>query len=220
MVLASALLILISMVTFSVFGYGFQGFKMASGRQGLQGDARAVMSRLRQDVEQSTFLGISMDDGPTRQVMVDGMVQPRHLLCMPGLTDWNDPNNFDSQTGLPKWDSYILYQPELQPDTARLFRVEWIVGGNLAGQSWPDFTSYRTLYLNAPAPKGTNINGGTAREMRALAGKVLGFETTKSTKSVLVTLRLKNRAKGPVGGSSRDEILEIRSRCVPKNLAF
>lgn len=223
LVLSASLLLLAMSIMFSVFRYGFQGFRMASGRNDMQADARALLARLGQDLEQSTQVGIVFDNGALRVANVPlqaGLsVQPRHLLCMPALTNWNNPSSFDNQTGLPIWDSYVLYHAGLQTANASLFRVE-LSAANLSGQSWPDFTSYATTYLANPAPKGTNINGATVLGRRALAGNLLGFEVSKSSKQVIVVVRLYNRAQGPLEGKQRDEILEVRARYVPKNQAF
>ena len=223
-ILGCALLLMVTMVMFSVFRFGYQGFRLACGRNDLQSEARATLSRLQQDMEQSTFKGITFDAGVNRQVSVPllsgASLQPRHLLSMPSLSDWNSSSQFDSDTGMPIWDGYVLYQPTLGTDKARLFRVE-LSSSNLSGQSWPDLMSYSGLYLSQPAPPGTTMGGATVLSLRALAGNLLGFKVTKSSKDFEVVLRLWNRTKGPTEGrQQRDEILELQARILPKNQAY
>ncbi|MBT9583038.1 hypothetical protein IV102_06805 [bacterium] len=212
---------LASLVIFSVFNYGQRGFRMAAGRNDLQSDARSSLTRLKHDLEHSTLTGVSVDSGILRKVTVPLMagpsVQPRHLVCMPALSDWNAPGNFHGTTGLPLWDRYILYHADLQTDKARLFRVELQVA-SFPGDSWAGFLTYAAGFLGNPPPGGATVGGGTVRGLRALAGNLLGFEVSKSTKNAVVVLRLWNRVKGPLEGSKlRDEILELRSRIAPNN---
>ena len=223
-ILSCSLLMLASAVIFSVFCYGQRGFSLASGRNSIQCDARSTFARLRQDLEQSAWSGVSLDTGVLRRATVPlstgPSVQPRDLICMASLTDWYASGNFDPVTGLPLWNSYVLYHPDLQTNQSKLYRVELVVPA-FSGGGWSDFTTYFTGYLGTPPAVGTNISGAVVRSRRVLAGSLLGFEISKSTKSILVTLRLWNRAKGVVQGSKdKDEILEIRSRIAPNNLAY
>jgi len=223
LILANALLLLATGVVFWLFGFATVGYRNAAGRNALQADAQAALTRIKEDLEVSTLNGCTVDSQLLRKVNVSTLAgissQPRYLLCMPGMTNWDDGSKYRMDDGMPIWDSFILYHPELAAHRARLFRIQ-LAAPDYAGQSWPDFTLYKGAYLSGPPPKGTSVGAGVVRSIRALAGNVLGFEATKSSRTILVILRLWDRNRPQEGSRVRDEILEVKMQVQPKNFAF
>ena len=105
-ILACAMLGLLTLAIFRSFDYGARAFKKATSRQDSQAALRSVYGLLRDDLRKSHFRTISTIE---RSTLVEGRAYRRDGLCLASLRDWNAEESFDDINGLPKWDRYLLY---------------------------------------------------------------------------------------------------------------
>jgi len=220
--LSCALLLLATVGAFSIFRFGFSSFQTLTNRADLHAEAQACLVRLREDVESASHSGSQVGNGPTRVANValatGNTVQPRHLLCVPGMMDWYDPGVYSPLNGWPVWNRHYLYHASTAAEGS-LTRLELDSGAH-TGQGWGMFSSYLGTYLASPPGRGTNIGGTVVRSRRALTTRLLAFEVTKSSKNIVLELKLRGQVRSAAGGGRRDEILEFKIRLLPKNRSY
>jgi hypothetical protein len=225
-VVSCALLAVTATLLFLTLNLGFKGFNLASTRMGVQGEMQTAVSRLQQDLELTTLVGVQPFTQRSVDLVLDSTVttQARHILCLPGLSDWQPANGnamFVAETGLPRWDRYLVYHSDLQTADSRLHRLEIDPGGVFGGSRWTDFSSYLSGYPGSPPVRGAIIGRSTVTLVRELTRHLLSFEVVKENTGVAVVLKMRARGRNPVeGGTSRDELLETRMRLVPRNQAY
>lgn len=110
-ILACAMLGLLTLAIFRAFNYGATAFKKATSRQDSQAALRSVYGILRDDLRKSHFRTISTVE---RSTLVEDEPYRRDGLCLASLKDWSAEGSFDDINGLPKWDRYLLYYGTLE----------------------------------------------------------------------------------------------------------
>lgn len=218
--LSCALLSLFFLAIFVLFERGFSGYSTASKRMDSVSEMQAIVSRLERDAELATLAGSEVIDSRSASVVLDSgtAAYPRHIVCLPALGDWGDPNRFDSQSGLPLWDRYLIYHAELTPNAAALVRVE-VERPVFGGFGWASLPQYLAAYPNQAPPRGVGVGDGQVRARRSLTNRLLAFEGVKTTTALSFTIRLRSRTKGATG-PARDEVLEAQIRVAPKNKGY
>ncbi len=97
---------------FVLFEKGYQAFRFLDQRQSVQGQVLRISTALEADFRVSHLGSIGIEGS---QVMVDGQLQPRAMVSCLTLNDWRDPANFQSGTGIPKWNRYAVYRSSSDP---------------------------------------------------------------------------------------------------------
>ena len=82
--------------------YGMRMFGQAALRQGIEGDARRLSTRLRQDLALTDFRTVGHQERTVGGHRRDG-------LAVAALSDWNDTANFEPGIGLPLWNQFRVY---------------------------------------------------------------------------------------------------------------
>ena len=110
-ILASAMLGLLTLAIFRAFDYGATAFKKATSRQDSQAALRSVYGLLRDDLRKSHFRTLSTLERSTTQT---DQTYRRDALSLASLKDWSAEESFDDINGLPKWDRYYLYYATME----------------------------------------------------------------------------------------------------------
>lgn len=218
--LACALFSLVSLCLFGLMQFGFRAYFMGGQRMGIQAEQEAILMHLRADLEFTTVSSIRTLDGGPRNIVVPLSVgptnEPRHLLSCCGLTDWNDKNKYNIQSGLPNWDLYLVYHADLAAQGS-LYRLEM---GPLSAndEGWNQFPNYCSIFPNQPPVVGAKVAGISTRRRQRLTQNLLGFEVTKATDDLVVRLLLFNSSyRDPTGNSRRSQVLETKTRIAIRN---
>ena len=221
-VVCTGLLGLLLLTLFVVLNFGFQAFGVGNTRMGALGEFEALVARLRRDIECSTYSSIKIQADNSRKLTVSTSSGPRqevrHLLCMVGMNEWNQPAAFQDQDGCPEWDRYWLYQADLGQPKGQLFRLEIEpdnVGGN-RGSSWKNWQSYLTAHALAPPSLGPLYTSRLIR-CRRLTSQLLGFEVAQTPTDVTVRLRLLWAGRKTPEAGKRSEVQEVVIRVPPRN---
>lgn len=221
-VLCTGMLGLLLITLFAVLNFGFQAFGVGNSRMGILGESESLVSRLRRDIEFSTFSSIKIQADSSREVTVPTSAGPRvevrHLLCMAGMSEWIQPQAFQAQDGAPEWNRYWLYHSDLGLPKGSLYRLEIEpdnVGSN-RGSGWKSWTDYLADYALAPPGAGPLFTSEVLRSRR-LTSQLLGFEVTKSNTTVTVRLRLLWAGRKSPEAGKRSEVQELYMRVPPRN---
>lgn len=105
---------------FFFFSMGARGFQAGLARTGAIGDVQTFSRVFKRDVGLTHFYSISVANRTA--VTTRGDVD-RDGLCLAGLSDWRDSDRFETGTGLPKWDRWVMFYANRE-DLGRLYRME------------------------------------------------------------------------------------------------
>lgn len=220
LVLACALFSLLGLVLFGMVEFGFRAFSMGGERMNTDGEMEVVLAQIRKDIELSNFVSLQLNDTPTVAVPLDATVsnQPRHRLCMAGMNDWGDANNYDPGSGMPLWNRYWLYHADLQK-TGHLFRIEisHTRRGNRGADPWTAFYGYQSAFPDAPPPVSALVGGDRIERVHPLTSRLFGWECRKTAAALVVDIRLQGSGRSSPTGGRRTEVLEAQARIVPRN---
>lgn len=198
----------------AVFEMGAAGYRRASARLDLQGEARRILTPLRKELKNSSFLSVSSvsrvaevqaappNAVPLVQVRRDG-------VCFNALNSRR--GGAYSARGLPRWNCYVLYFATLDNPNGHLVRTVLSDPSNEDGDPTNDTISLpRNLgagHLSASNPDMLD------NELKRLSAHVMEFGVTLNQAEQYVEVQLKIR--GSVGRStgrkSTAEVLELRS---------
>jgi hypothetical protein len=205
-----------------VLNFGFQAFGVGNSRMGAMGEFEALVGRLRRDIECSTYSSIKIQDDNSRGLTVSTSSGPRqevrHLLCMVGMNEWNQPAAFQDQDGGPKWDRYWLYHADFGQPKGQLFRLEIEpdnVGSN-RGSGWKNWQNYLTDHALAPPSAGILYTSRLIHSRR-LTSQLLGFEASLTPTDLIVRLRLLWAGRKTPEAGKRSEVQELYLRVPPRN---
>lgn len=220
-VFSCGILALFVVVLFALFEKGFRGFSVASVRMDSATEMQALLYRLKVDCELSTLDGSQVVSNRTANVVLDSgsATYPRHLACLPGLSDWQAPASFDPASGLPRWNRYVLYHSETRPQGAQLLRYELEPPSTFGGFQWNRLNQYRFTFPDQGPVLGGWISNTQVRAMRSYTRSLLGFEASKTSSALHYTIRLRSSTRDATG-PRRDEVLEAQLRVVPKNRPY
>ena len=173
---------LLTTLVFVAFRDGTRTFANLSLRQGLEGDARRCAAVLEQQIRQSDFTLLALQNGSNRQRMgASGATVSRDGLCYPGMARWWDGASFDAR-GRPQWDQYeVIYATLFNP--GKLVRQVYRPAGAPYSQAMDPFTV--PVCLNDD-PKD-NVG---ARETHVLSQLVEDFQLRGEGQTSSLNLRL------------------------------
>ncbi len=203
LLVALAVLSLVSGIGFFVFELGAKSFQTLVVQQGLEAQLRRIAAALRRDLLVTNSLGISSNT--SRSAIFEGQSFPRHALCFPGVSDWKGPQAYEPSSGLPNWDRYLLYYANTQP-TGRLFRCQIDPpGGAFAAAPLAAFATSPSLYL-LDNPKLVP----DCESVTSLTQELLEFAVQASAGNARVGLHVKLLDdKAPqAGGAGRKQYLQ------------
>jgi len=201
----SVLLAILALVV-AIMIYGVRMFGHTSLRQGLEGDARRISSRLKKDLALSDFHTVSVQERLVSGLRRDG-------VGLGSLSDWNDPSNFQAGLGLPRWNRYTVYYAT-QEATGRLVRQDIEPPGiPLAG--WNSPYSALSSNLRDDPTLNTSVVSSTV-----LSSQVEHFECRAdvSENTVTVVCRLREKGQNVAGTNKKgDESIQFRLLLKTKN---
>lgn len=199
MLLVVALFGLLTTLVFVIFRDGTRTFTNLSLRQGLEGDARRCTAVMEQQLRQSDFSLVGLQNGSSRQRMgISGATVSRDGICYPGLARWWDAASFDAG-GRPQWDQYeVIYASLFNPGL--LVRQIYRPGGAPYLAAMEPFT-VATCLNDEPAD-----NAGV-KESHVLSQLVEDFQLRGDgeTSSVSVRLILTQRATQRAGANTASQ---------------
>lgn len=220
-VLACALFSLVGLCLFGMLQFGFRSFAIGGQRMGSQAEQETILARLRADLEFTTVASIRTAEGGPRNIVVPLSVgpanEPRHILSCCTLTNWNDKKSYDSNSGLPNWDRYLVYQANLSAE-GTLYRLELDPSAIVNDEGWANFTSYVSAYPNQPPATGVLVGGARVVRRQVLTSHLLAFEVTKSSDDLILRTVLYGKgSRTPVSGSQRSQVFETKARISVRN---
>lgn len=173
---------LVTALVFVAFRDGTRTFANLSLRQGLEADGRRCAAVLEQQLRQSDFSLLGLQNGSNRQRMgASGATVSRDGVCYVSLSRWWDAANFDS-TGRPLWDQYeVIYATLFNP--GHLIRQVYRPAGAPYGAAMDPF-SISTCLNDDPKD---NIG---ARETHLLSQLVEDFQLRDDGQHSSLGLRL------------------------------
>lgn len=201
LIAAVAVFTMVLGIVFASFIAGSRMFYHATLRQGLQGDARRISSKLRKDMAMTDFntVGIlersyASPEGPLR----------RDAICMAALHNWsnvNDPVNFQSGLTLPRWNRYVVIYPTME-EKARLFRTE-VIPPAVPAEGFTGPYSEMGLNLNDDPSLNSHIE-----EWGMLSDQIRSFEVSRNLSEYTVTLGCTLRGEGKKKAHSEEVVEE------------
>lgn len=204
-------------VVFAVFAVGASGFKLGTARLDLQSEVRRIMTPLRQDLRNSSFQSISSvavsRNVPAHPPNTQPLI-PAHRdgLCFNGLQQILKDSSYDSNSGFPLWDCYVVYFASLDEPDGKMIRMVLQDPTPASTLSVPRSLSPSDLSLSNPDLLNRNI--------RVLSNRVLEFEATLDQSNQLVRIHLKVRSPAGhtnMGRRSTVEVVEISTSVRPAN---
>ena len=116
---------LLMIMVFAFFEFGTRSFYLSTMRQGVQADALRVITGLQTELKRTNRGTVSTADR-TCPVTINGRQPDRDGVSIGGLKDWTDRsngNNFDLNSGQPKWNRYIIYYATVNPEAGTIYRL-------------------------------------------------------------------------------------------------
>ncbi len=208
MVVVTALLLIISGITFMLFTMGTRGYRHAVARTGAVGDLHAFNRLAGRDL---TMTHIYSSKSRSRDVSTSRGTARRDGVCMVGLSDWGADSSFQPATGLPKWDRWIIYYATREPE-GRLVRLEFERGA-------PYYPLEPISNLNDWMVEDLNTLPGDTR-VTTVCQNVHAFEVETDEYQRLISLHitLYNKAGKRMGSDQQiEELLEARLEVTPMN---
>lgn len=188
---------------FLAFTESSRTFQHSLLRQGLQGDAAKMESLVGRDVRISDFYTRAIIDRSF--TTSDGRVVERDGFSVAALSDWDEPTNFDSVTGLPLWNQYVVYYATNDEDSGRLVRQLVDGAGSTGGAP---YLGLATNMSNDPSLNG-NVLTSTLVSSQVDEFRV---DADDGTHALEIRLKLRRRdGRRRSGGEEKvDETLEVR----------
>lgn len=112
---------LLMVMVFAFFEFGTRSFYLSTMRQGVQSDALRVITGLQKELKRTNRGTVSSADRTNAIINKD-----RDAVSVGGLQDWSDRsngNNFDLNSGLPKWNRYVIYYATVGPEKGTIYRL-------------------------------------------------------------------------------------------------
>lgn len=112
-VLALSVFSFFLLTVFVLLNKGIGAFHFLQSRQSLHGEMQRVKILFEHDFRLTHLRSIGIDNRTT--VAYEETVRRDNLCCLT-VDDWRDNANIESETGLPLWNRYIVYQSSLEED--------------------------------------------------------------------------------------------------------
>lgn len=216
MVLSFGLLALLSMAMVSVFAQTTSMYRLGTSRSGLQSEIRRIHVVMGRELAQSSFYTVSIHSPSPLTVPRDdttSMQARRDSLSCATLISPLDPSSFDSNSGLPKWDRYVIYMASNEVPNGKLIRYA-VNGPSPITDEQKEMTP--PLSARVAAYPGGVITGTT----RMITHRLVSFEVEQdlANQFVIVSLILRGDAGRLVGGrKTTAELLETKLSFRPEN---
>ena len=206
LLVAMSILGLLLGAVFSLFGLGTDAFRISLLRQDLQTTARFILTRLEQEIRVTHLESMSVAD--TRSVGTSR----RHMLCMSSLSDWNDLTLYDVNSGMPRWNRYLLYYATLEVPLGGLIRLE------LEAPASGPWSAFKALVPPSSGLPASPFAGAKITRGQILTAEVLEFGVTPADKALHCTLKLRRQDTATMGGQKRrDEVFQLDIEARPRN---
>jgi type II secretory pathway pseudopilin PulG len=125
LVVAVGIFMALSVLIFGFFRYGTRTFMQVNARHGLQNAALRSLESIQYEMKRTNASSVTVINDATRRATVEGANVQRDLVCLAGLQKWHDrtnSNNYDLETGAPKWNRYWIFYTNLEAQ-GKLFRL-------------------------------------------------------------------------------------------------
>lgn len=210
---------------FYLFDFGREQFAIGVMRTGFSNDIRSVTTTLSRDIKLSCLDGFQLDVPKNSGFSLGGKnyAASRQALSFPTLKDWSDGTaQYDNASGLPIYNTYILWACSGHTPEGNLFRIELNDPNNLgkpmdsvqlAGATNSLFGGLSPGVVSYGTPK-YRFHRTMARSVTHMA--VEYRSVVDQPTHVEVTLRFLGRARGNTA-VERVESSEIVVRAAPGN---
>ncbi|MBX3170830.1 MAG: prepilin-type N-terminal cleavage/methylation domain-containing protein [Candidatus Eremiobacteraeota bacterium] len=217
LLIALAILGGLTATLFVIFSMGSRSFQVGTGRADLQSDMRRVLTALRKDVHNSSFSSISTLDSqisvPQRPpAPLPTINVQRGAVCLNGLRRPQNPTSYDSDSGLPRWDCYIVYWATKDVPEGKLMRM--LLRDDDGGVQGVPRDPFSAADLTSAHPSLLD------HSVKELCDRLLAFRVDLDAGNQLVNINLKLRSRpGRQMGAGRSllEVIEITSTVFPAN---
>lgn len=226
-IVSIAVLSIIMATVFYLFDFGREQFAIGVMRTGFSNDIRMVTTTLSRDIKLSCLEGFQLDVPKNSDFSFGGKnyTASRQSLSFPTLKDWSDGTaQYDNASGLPIYNTYILWGCSGHSPEGNLFRIELnapanqgkpIDAGELAAASSSLFGGLNPGVVNYGKPK-YRFHRTMARSVTHM--RVEYHSVVDQPTQVEVTLRFFGRVRGNTV-AERVESSEIVVRAAPGNHA-
>lgn len=215
LIIVCFLLIFVMVGTFLLFQMGSRGFQQAVMRTGAVGDIHRLTRVVRRDIVSSHFYSVAIEN---RSVATPEGSLRRDGLSLAGLSSWSDADRFETGTGLPKWDRWIVLYATGEP-LGRLVRLE--LDRPPPNSAQPDnFYPLTPLGSVAGFMADEPASVDDVLRVTTLCENVRSFQVETDPVRRLVTLQLivHNRANRRMTSEDKvEEFLETRLELTPLN---
>jgi prepilin-type N-terminal cleavage/methylation domain-containing protein len=198
-----------------VFATATANLKLGATRLELQSELRRVVTPLRRDLRNTNFLSVSRvgqtcsvaANPPATQPKVD---VARDGLALNGLKRPLLDSSYDSDSGKPLWDCYILYFATRDDPDGRLVRA--LLDDSPRSEVAKMLPGFGAGDLSASNPNLLD------NSLKVLSQQVYAFGVELDTTNQLVQMHVKLRGRaGRREGKSTAEHLEVRFSLRPAN---
>ena len=224
-VVSIAVLAIIMSTVFYLFDFGREQFAIGVMRTGFSNDIRLVTTTLSRDIKLSALEGFQLDVPKNSSFTVGGKsyTASRQALSFPTLKDWSDGTaQYDNASGLPIYNTYILWGCSGHTPEGNLFRIE-LNAPNNQGQpiNAVALGAATNSLFGGLSPGVVNYGTPSYRFHRTMARSVTHMSieyrsVVDQPTHVEVTLRFMGRARGNTA-VERVESSEIVVRAAPGN---
>lgn len=193
-------------MVFVLFQKCYQTFHFLQQRQSLQAQVLRVSGLLEADFRQSHLYSVGVQP---RSATVDGLAVRQDAVSCLTLDNWSRKANFIENTGIPKWNQYVIYLVE--PSRPKEL------------QRWTYQPSPRPPRIWLPVAPLSDMFGISQDKLvgrRTLCESVLAWEceVDLSKEVVVQTLRLRSVVgRRGIDDKKAAESFEARFRWAPKN---
>ncbi|MBN9416942.1 MAG: hypothetical protein J0I12_15965 [Candidatus Eremiobacteraeota bacterium] len=202
-VISCSLLLGCVLAAFGLFEFGSAVFRLGNLRNGLQAQARRAALSLEGDLRRADYGMMSFVSRSPNGRHRDG-------LCLPTLRSWSTAASFDSTSGRPRWDGYLVIYAT---GDGRLIRQLVAPPGAPYTGPWVDFSEATNLREN-PATNAAGV------ALSTLADQVEEFRIDPSGSGDSIRVLIQFRGLGgrrPAGGQQMDESLQVEFQIHPEN---
>jgi prepilin-type N-terminal cleavage/methylation domain-containing protein len=208
LLISMGLLGLLLGMIFAAFDLGTRIFQETATRQSSETQLRNIKLLLERDCKLSNFWYSRALSRPALEG--DGF---RDALSLSTLGNWDDPSRFDSLTGRPLWDRYVVWYAT-QETPGKLYRQ--VVEPSFTG---PSLTAPYSALPSNLSTLDPNSNADLVSS-RLLSQNVQNFETGLKLKNgtITTTIRLLSvGGKRPTSATRVEDHLEVSLTFRPKN---
>jgi type II secretory pathway component PulJ len=191
---------------FVLFQKAYQSYHFLEQRQSVQSQVLRITGALEADFRVTHLGSVGIEND---QTLVAGQVEQRDRVGCLSVDDWQDPDNFYPDTGIPRWNQYTVYIASLD-EVGTLERVVYRPDPPALGTSLPIVALGGLNVLEVDRIHGR----------QRLCENLLSWECSLDGSGQMVNQVLRLRGSGTkrgVDANATTESFEARFRWVPKN---